>query len=463
MKRFVLSVMLMLGLVATPLVGAAAQPTAVDTTFQSALTGDVIDLGTSGEIAFDPDVYDLSEGSSVSEEYIWFSAGWSNFELVIVGGDIAVADYYDVTLANMLEFYDEFEVVHEDVGTDHALFIADANYQGNDLVVFYDYELDALGDFDLLVMQFGPADALASDMEFVQQEVTVGNQPLLANIDAQEIQALATGEPGGTNLSETTPESGSGTGTGITERIGRAGSTGDSGTAEATEAAGTTGVTRTTRTAATVEPTEASGSTTRTTRTTRTTTTTTTGSTQATGSEWEPLGLVSDTEWVSPNFQTSVTWDGGMWLFPADNEVAIVIREQPVIYETLALRSVDHDIHMFVTILDTATSTPDSQADYFESEAYLDQFDTDVTIIEISTTENTAAVVYREVQADGDVIIGVRTATFMDDDTIITTQIYGTPENIEVVYGEFLTGVQVNGAPLELNYTPEEIAVLAGN
>lgn len=496
MKRFVLSVMLMFGLLATPGLALAAQPADTDTSFESVLSGDIVDLGTSGEITFVPESYDVSEGRTVSEEYIWFTYDWSNFEVVIVGGDVAADEYYDLTMGNMMEFYEVFEVIEENVGTDHAFFLANATYQGSEMVVFYDYQVDALGDFDLLVMQFAPADALVMDMEFVQQEVTIGEQPLLVNTDPQEIQSILDGGSTGTGEGESTPTSGNPTGTGITERMGRLGdaNTGSTATAEATEASGTTrttrttateeatatettGTTRTTRTTrttgttATEEPTPtetASTSTggTRTTRTTRTTATTQTTPTEAAtetaGGDWASMGLVSDTEWVSPNFQTSVSWDGGMWAFPTEYEYAIYLNEDPV-YDSITIETVDGLGYAFVTVRDAGDRTPDTLADYYTSQEYADSFDAEVTIIEVSTTDNTVAVVYETVNARNQPLMTVLTATFMDDGTVIFTQISGAPERIQDVYAQFEDGVLVNGVPLVLNYTSDEIAVLAGN
>lgn len=515
MKRLVLSVMLMLGLIASPTVTLAAQPAASDTSFQSALTGDVLDLGTSGEIVFSPDSYELSQGRTVSEEYIWFTYGWSNFEVVVVEGDIDAGDYYDLTMGNMFEFYETFEVIEENVGTDSAWFLANATYQGTGMVVMYDYQVDALGDFDLLVMQFGPADALPSDLEFVQQEVTFGDLPLLTNSDPQEVSELLGGGSTGTGEVEPTPESGSGTGTGITERMGRTGdpagsntataeatettgttratrssrTTQSTATAEATEAAGTTRATRSSRTTATAEATEAAGTTraTRTSRTTQTTateeatatattstgtrTTRTTGTTQTTateaateaaGGDWASMGLVSDTEWVSPNFNTTVAWDGTMWMFPTDYEYAIYINDDPV-YDTITLETLDDYGYVFITVREPGECTPDSLADYYVSPEYADSFEQGVTIIEVSTTENTVSVVYETVNTRDQPLFTVLTATFMDDGTVIFTQISGAPTRIHEVYAQFEQGVQVNGVPLELNYTSDEVKVLAGN
>lgn len=459
MKRFILSVMVMLGLIATPLV-AAAQPTLRDTSFESALSGDVIDLGTSGDITFLPENYDISEGRTVSEEYIWFTYGLSNFELVIVGGDVQVGEYYDITVDNMIEFYNVFEVVAEDITLDRAWFVANAEFQGTPMVVYYDYQLDALGDFDLLVMQFSPLDSLGTDMGFVQAEVTVGDQPLLPNANPDEIEALLNGDAPAGNTSATTPESGNGTDSGITERMGRLGdtATGDA-TAEATEEAGTTRATRTTRTTSTVEPTETAG-TTSSTRTTRTTSAT--ESTGPAAGDWENMGLVSDTEWVSPNFQTSLTWDGAAWAFPADYESAIVIDDQEP-SDSILLQSVDGTGVAIVMIEDEGTLIPSEYADFWSSSMFTESGEQEIVVIEVAETRDSAAVVFETVSETGEPTVVVLTATLPGDGTVIITRVVSAPETASTVYGQFESGVQVNGAPLTLVYTSADIATLVGN
>jgi hypothetical protein len=174
------------------------------------------------------------------------------------------------------------------------------------------------------------------------------------------------------------------------------------------------------------------------------------------------MGLVSDTAWVSPNFQTSVTWDGGMWVFPTEYEFAIYLNDDPV-YDSITLETVDGLGYVFLTVREPGNRTPDSLADYYTSAEYADSFEAGVTIIEVSTTQNTVAVVYETVNSRDQPLMTVLTATFMDDGTVIFTQVSGSPERIQDVYAQFEDGVQINGVPLELNYTAEEIAVLVGN
>jgi hypothetical protein len=466
MKRFLLSILLIPGLITSPSLALAAQPAATDTSFESALSGDVIDMGTSGQITFLPESYDLSQGQTVAEEYIWFTYNVSNFELVIVEGDIAVDEYYDLTLGNMVDFYHEFEVIEEDIGTDRAWFLADVNYQGTELVVFYDYELDALGEYDLLVMQFAPAGSLVTDMEFVQQEVTVGEQPLLRDTNLQEIRAVLDGDTTGTSGGDTTPESGSGTGGGITERMGRVSDpvSGETPTAQATETTRTTRTTRSARATGTeaATATETTSTPVRTTRTTRST-----GSTQTTSmasGEWESMGLVSDTEWISPHFGTSVTWDGASWVFPADNENAIFLSEDGD-SDQISLQPVDGEGMGHVMVSDAGTLIPADLVGFWSSPHLMRGPNNEqVVVIDVQQTGNAAAVVYQFEDENGETVNMVVTVWFQDDGTMITTRMISSPENASTVYGQFIDGLQVNNESVGsfLIYTPEDIAELAG-
>jgi hypothetical protein len=334
------------------------------------------------------------------------------------------------------------------------------------MVVFYDYQLDALGEFDLLVMQFAPADAIGADMEFVQQEVTIGDQPILPNTNPQDVEVILSDGATGRGEGNTTTETDSGPGSGVNERMGRASDpvTGDASTPEATEATGTTRTTRTTRstrTTGTAEATATPSTSTRTTRTTRSTQTTTT--TTAAG-EWESMGLVSDTEWVSPNFQTTVIWDGAMWVFPAGNEDAIYISEDGDANQ-IFLQSVDGLGMSDVRVSDAGTLIPADLVDFWSSpHLFRGPNNEEVVVIDIEQTQNAAAVVYQFVDENGESVNVVLSVRFLDDGTMIGTRIVSSPEDAPTVYGQFIDGVQVNGESVGslLIYTPEDIANLTG-
>src|SRR5699024_1703439 len=78
---------------------------------------------------------------------------------------------------------------------------------GTPLIVYYEFELDAFGETDLVVMQFTDISTFQHDLETVQGEVTIGGNPLLPQTDAAQLVELAGGETGATDAS---PDAGEG-------------------------------------------------------------------------------------------------------------------------------------------------------------------------------------------------------------------------------------------------------------
>lgn len=435
MKRTILSLMLLLGLMISPAF-AAAQPMSSDTAFTSEFSGDEIDIGTSGFVEFLEDQYETNEYSAGWEEYIWFAGGSSNFQMILVGGDNTAEFYTDVTLDNMQAFYDSWELVESDVSDEEAFFIANATLDGTELVVYYNFVLDAHGDTDLVIMQFGLADTFADDLQLVQNEVTVNGDPVMADVDAQEIAGLVTEDGPSTREdddAETTPvaddmESGSDRPDGTDILLGDLiddDATGDDENGEATAVA-------------------------------------TQDEDSASDGDWESMGLVSDTEWESPSFGTAITWDDGSWQFPLDYEFAIVLNEDPL-FESVTLETVDGLGYVFINVEETGDTTPSAQIDYWNSPEYAERFEGEFSIVETSTTQNTAAIVYETVNNADESLYVVLTATFLDDGTVIYSQVSAAPDTIHEVYGQYVDGVEVNGVPLDMTYTTEDIIDLSGN
>ncbi len=428
MKRIAFSVLLALGLLSASWLAAVAQPTETESTFTSGLAGDVIDLGNSGEIVFLPEAYELNRRSLVAEEYVWFTYGLSNFELVLIEGELTTSDYFDLTIGNMMEFYDSFEILEQRVVEDHAWFVANAVFEGTPLVVFYDFQLDAVGDLDLVVMQFTDAEQLAADMEFVQSEVSVGGNALLPDTNAQAVQSLVTGE-----VASATPERATAEAATVHPRIAEPGNSTETTTPDVGDLIAD----------ATPQSDGIAG-------------------TAVAGGDWETMGLVSGTEWVSPSFGVSVEWDAATWVFPIDYEYAIYLNDDPV-YDVVTIETTDGLGYAFVTVENTGGNTPISLAGYWASPEYADTFEATMTVVETATTRTTASVVYETVNAREQPLYVVLTATFLDDGTVVYSQISAAPDTIHVVYGHYVDGVQVNGEPINLTYTVDDIAEISGN
>jgi hypothetical protein len=176
------------------------------------------------------------------------------------------------------------------------------------------------------------------------------------------------------------------------------------------------------------------------------------------------MGLESDTEWVSPNFQTTVIWDGAMWAFPASSEDAIYMSEDGDANQ-IFLQSVDGLGMSDVRVSDAGTLIPADLVDFWSSpHLFRGPNNEEVVVIDIEQTQNAAAVVYQFVDENGDSVNVVLSVRFLDDGTMIGTRIVSSPEDAPTVYGQFIDGVQVNGESVGslLIYTPEDIANFTG-
>lgn len=456
MKRTVLSVVMLLGLLISPAY-AAAQPTSRDTAFTTEYSGLEIDLGNSGDLAFDPEEYSTSEFDGGSEEFVWAGTQWSNFQLIFVEGNNNSEYYMDVTLENQNEFYDSFELLDSDVTDEDGWFVASAELDGFELVVSYFFTLDAYGDTDFALMQFGSADAFVEDMEIAQSEITIDGEPILADVDTQDIaDLLPAGDLTDEDDAETTPASDD-EDVETTPDAGDDGEEGSDGILDPYEPDSTPGGISFpiddidedgTPDIGTGDGTEEDVS--------------DDSTAEAAEGDWDSMGLVSETEWVSPNYDISVTWDDATWLFPEDYEYAIFLGEDPI-YDSLTLETVDGLGYVFVTVEEADGTTPDSQVEFWESPDYAERFEGEFEVVESSSTADTAAIVYETVNNADQPLYVVLTATFMDDGTIVYSQVSAAPETIQDVYGQYVDGVEFDGGPLNMTYTVDDIIEMAGN
>lgn len=503
MKRFLVSLLMVMGIAIVPVVSAVAQPAATDQAYESELIGEEIELGTSGEITFIPENFDISETDSFQEEYIWFTYGWSNFQLVFVNGPTTPADYQEVTLENMVAFYDSWEVIDEETTDETATFVGLATLDGSELIVYFEFRLDAFGDTDHVFMQFTDASTLVTDLQMVQDEVTIGGGPLLEGTDAEAIAAAAgiegdtsddedddTGTSGRTNRTNTTdddedvstPESdddedtntgSTRTSRGTSDTTGNSTETGDDDEVSTPESddddtEGTsTGTSRTGRTSTTVDTDDNDDDTGVAERGSRT------GqvdddkdedadATVVAGGDWSDMGLVSDSEWESPTYGAVITWDTTTWEFPQDYDEAIYISDDPP-YDVLTLQTTDGLGYVYLTVDTQGDATPESMVEWWSSPEYADRFEQGMTLIETSSTGNTASVVYETTNMRDQSLFVVIEVTFLEDGTMVFSQISAAPTTIHEVYGQFVDDVELNGAPIETTWTVEDIQELSGN
>lgn len=191
MRRTLFTISMIFGLVLSQGVAIAAQPAQNDQTFTSVTTGIEFELGPSGAITFLPGDYEIRDTPPVLGEYVWFTYNGSNFQVLLIGGDNDTLSSHDATMGNMIDGYDSWTLIAEELEVDYSWFIGEAQIGGETIIVLYSFELDAFGETDLMVMQFAVPETLQRDLEFVQGEVSIGGNPFLPHISAEAVAAVA--------------------------------------------------------------------------------------------------------------------------------------------------------------------------------------------------------------------------------------------------------------------------------
>lgn len=178
------------------------------------------------------------------------------------------------------------------------------------------------------------------------------------------------------------------------------------------------------------------------------------------GGEWESLGLLSNSEWQSPNHGLSIGWDVTLWEFPFDYELAITIEGEPP-YDSISLERIDGTGYMFITVdAIFEDGNPNDLLEYWTSQDYLGNVRNGALLRASILTTTSAMIVYETVVDSGESRVVVQEATYLDNGTIVIAQMWGTPASIHQVYGAFVDGVFLNGQAVTPAGTVEDISDL---
>lgn len=398
----------------------------------------VLKDGSNGEFLHEQ--YSIRQFPGNTEEYIWFTNNSANYEVVLVENkDQTAESYSEITLGNMEDFYDSWELVEQKTDDQTGMFIGHATYGDHPLIVFYYYQQGLFDGVSVVYMQFSSPNYFASDLEWAQENFSVDGENILADLDAAELESVAEGDAAPTE--EATAESGT-TRTSPRDRVKRTTAT-EEPTEEATEEA-------------TSEATKRAG------RTTRGTSETPEATAGTIDSRWADLGVVSDSEWESPQYGTTITWDTSTWVFPNDFDRAVIVNEERK-YDTLTLETVDNLGYVFVTI-DTAEGlTTEGLVEWYTSAEYAETWNNPIEILDSKVTDTTASVVILTTNNRDQDLLVIMDFELLDDGTGVWSQISAAPDKLGEVLDRYSTGVQANGEPINLSWTPEEIDALGAN
>lgn len=158
------------------------------TTFTSELTGVVVDIGSTGDAAFDPDSYSLNETETRSEETILIRRGNVKFYITFVLGDFTPASWEREQLSHAAPGYSKFESLTADNNEKSGW----AMYRANHLLQFQEiilseFELNVFGDFHLALMAMAGPEMMVDQLTWAANNLSVGDIPATLQQDYSHI------------------------------------------------------------------------------------------------------------------------------------------------------------------------------------------------------------------------------------------------------------------------------------
>ena len=170
-------------------------------------------------------------------------------------------------------------------------------------------------------------------------------------------------------------------------------------------------------------------------------------------SDPEDLGIVSDTEWESPQFATAVSWSGN-WAPLFDGNTYSDLENE---VDGLALLG-DHGTYIAVA-LEIRDETIESYRDFILSFREEANADFDFELIESGDTEDTSYFAYTATQ-DGQQFTDIIEVFYLSDDLIGYSELLGWTYNVPVLFEEIQTEIELEGeSPFGYYYTEDNIPV----
>lgn len=365
-----------------------ASPVAGESTFVSQLGGFTIDLGDSGDASFipeqywAPDEYEGPDGIYLQED-VAFRIGDAFVWVTIVDGDSSAASWNQESLEGLPYYGNGARLLGQDDDAGWMLNITTERLD-IDVAVYNEYYDEKFGETDISIAIFGDSSELPVAIRWLQDNLTVEGETLLADTDLPEIEAMLDG-------------------------------TSD------------------------IQPVEIEMATT-------------------VVADWADFGLVSDSEWIDPEFNTSVNWDTDTLVFPFQDVEAIVQYEDDNSYSLRTTRS-DFTSESYVNVGKNRVGwTAEDWAERWGSEQWLFDFGQGAIGLDHRFEGNSAAAVFTISSfANFETIIYIREARLMPNGSLVFHTVATTPDRAVDAYFESLQSVTIDGEIWEPTYTESEL------
>ena len=181
------------------------------------------------------------------------------------------------------------------------------------------------------------------------------------------------------------------------------------------------------------------------------------GDEQSGNLDLESQGLVSETEYESPQYGVIVEWDDSAWTADPEWELTAVSDTESGVDSLIVLHG-DGDASLMIQILASEGAEPEQYVETWESGDYVaENVHEDAEVLLSDSSSRAVGVVYLTYDAEGNPLILVQEAIFIDDEVTALVTIFGTPETIADAYADAEDLVSVDGNDAAGTFTSREI------
>jgi hypothetical protein len=178
---------------------------------------------------------------------------------------------------------------------------------------------------------------------------------------------------------------------------------------------------------------------------------------EASGLDLESQGLVSESEYESPQYGVIVEWDESVWGIDPEWELTAVSDEETGI-DSVILFWLNGDASMMIQIMPSDGSEPADIVEVWESDDYVvESVHEDAGILLSDSGRNSGGVIYLTYNTDGEELILAQEVIYIDDETMAVVTMFSSPDDIVDAYADAEDLVAVDDNDAAGTFTPREI------
>lgn len=358
---------------------------------------------------------------------------------------VAVADSFEEGIASV---YPGADLVYEEFSSDQGwriLWVPKDDGPNTYLIIVANNT--SMPGYELLHAHEVSADSVAGTLITIQSQVTINDQPLMPEIDPEEMAFYVERHAGEGDDSTQTPETGEGTAESEEERSSnpredaRLPDTTDDTGDETDETLGNTSETGGANTEVVEETTEPID--------------------EASPESGDSAGVLTDSSWEGGVHGHLIEWDAATWFvdpnYPDDLVSDPEAQEDTIILQT---GSPNGNAWLFISIYGESDITPLDYLDYWTSDEFLT--DASAEVLDTRTRGGNAGAVIQYLDGNGDEYILVRQAVVLDDGSLMIIT-FDAPAADAVEMYEIAAEVTVDGDPALRIFSDSQIQRTVGD